>query len=69
MFNNKIEITFKYVKGTPTDDRPKKLNKHLTKNMSLDTSRGSLFMSYGYPFTETQHYVTYDRLYTVEIYI
>ncbi len=49
VFNDHIEITFKYVKGSPTDERPKKLNKHLTKNMSLDTSRGSLFISYDYP--------------------
>lgn len=69
VFNDHIEIAFKYVKDLPTDDRPKKLNKHLTKNMNLDTSRGSLFMFYDYPYTETKHYVTYDKNFSVELYI
>ena len=69
VFNDHIEITFKYVKGSPTDERPKKLNKHLTKNMSLDVSRGSLFMSYDYPYTETKNYVTNDKICTVELYV
>lgn len=69
VFNDHIEISFKYVKGSPTDERPKKLNKHPTKNMNLDASRGSLFISYDYPYTETKHYVTYDRIYTVELYV
>ena len=69
VYNDHIEITFKYVKGSPTDERPKKLNKHLTKNMSLDVSRGSLFMSYDYPYTETKHYVTYDKICTVKLYV
>lgn len=37
--------------------------------MSLDVSRGSLFMSYDYPYTETKHYVTYDKICTVELYV
>ena len=69
VFNDKIELTFKYVKGSPTDERPKKLNKHITKNMNPDTSRGSLFISYDYPYTETKHFVTYDKVYTVELYV
>ena len=69
VFNDKIEIMFKYAKGSSIDERPKKLNKHLTKNMSLDVSRGSLFMSYDYPYSETKHYVTYDKICTVELYV
>ena len=69
VFNDHIEITFKYVKGSPTDERPKKLNKHLTKNMSLDTSRGSLFISYDYPYIKTKHHVTYDKIYSIEMYV
>ncbi|MCM1223992.1 MAG: hypothetical protein NC548_57025 [Lachnospiraceae bacterium] len=69
VFNDRIEIMLKYVKGSPTDERPKRLNKHIVKKMNLDASRGSLFMSYDYPYTEISHHKELSKVLAVEIYI
>jgi DNA invertase Pin-like site-specific DNA recombinase len=68
VFNEKIEIVFKYIKGSPTDERPKKLNKHITKNMNSDTNRGSFFKSYDYSYFKTE-FAEYDKPFTAELYI
>lgn len=69
IFNDKIEITFKYIQGSPDDERPIKLNKHITKNRNPDTTRGSLFTSFSYPYTETKNHITFDKTFQVEIYV
>ena len=69
IFNDKIEITFKYGKGSPGDERPIKLNKHITKNRNPDTMRGSLFTCFVYPYSETKNHIPCDKTFQVEIYV
>lgn len=69
IFNDKIEIPVQIIQRLADDERPIKLNKHITKNWNPDTTRGSLFSSFSYPYTETKNHITFDKTFQVEIYV